>query len=98
MTQEIQKLINKFHNTGKYSKKRKALTEILRKNTILHFNYVKLNSEIKRVTVIYNSDYTYEIPPTDSDFIYLFDSDSGIFKHFKLLRISDIEFSFIGKG
>lgn len=93
--EKIESLIQKFYHTTRYSKKRKFLTNALKLGAILDFNYQKLNGEIKSYTIIYNPDYTYDIPPTNSDFIYLFDTHTEIFKHFKLLRITDIEFSLI---
>jgi len=89
---KIYKLIEKFNENISFRKKRKILTKILKKGVVISFDYEKMNGEVKQVHSKYNPDYTYDVPPKESNFIYLFDINADFFKHYKLERISNITF------
>ena len=87
-----EKRIRKLNNEVlSYSDKRNFINKILRSGEDLTFNYTKVDNSVRSVVVSWNDDYNYDIPDENSDFTYLYDSEAGIFKHFKLDKIVDIE-------
>jgi hypothetical protein len=88
------KRLNKL-NSGKklsYLKKRKLINKILKSGQDICFDYEKVDGTIRNVNVSWDDNFTYDSVAVNSDFTYLYDSDSGIFKHFKLDKIMDIKF------
>ena len=76
--------------TLSFSKRRDALTNVLENGAKIVFNYEKKDNSVRAVNVAWSDDYTYDIPPENSDFIFMYDEDDDYFKHFKLDKISDI--------
>ena len=87
--EKIQSLVNIVENHSlSYKERRDALTKLLEDGNKISFNYEKKNGAVRVVNVEWSDDYTYDIPPDDSDYIFLYDSDDDFFKHFKLDKIS----------
>jgi len=76
-----------------YNKRRKALTKVLKIVSDITFDYEKKDSSSRSVSVSYNEDYTYDKPKKEDNFIYMYDVDANLFKHFKLDKISNITFN-----
>jgi len=90
---QIQELIDiSMDRNETYEVRRQALSDALEKGAIISFNYEKKDGSSRVVNVEWNDDYTYDIPPEDSDFIYLYDMDDQWFKHFKIDKMSELQF------
>ena len=76
--------------TLSYDERRLALTDVLEAGAKVSFNYQKKDNSVRSVNVVWNDDYTYDVPPEGSDFIYMYDEDDDFFKHFKIDKISSI--------
>jgi len=89
----IDKLYMVEDSSLSYNKRRKALTKVLKIVSDITFDYEKKDCSSRSVSVSYNEDYTYDKPKKEDNFIYMYDVDNDLFKHFKLDKISNIKFN-----
>ena len=91
---EIDTLLRIGEDTNEsFSVRRQAYSDALEKGAKMEFNYEKKDSSVRTVKVVWEDDYRYELPPEDSNFIYMYDEEDDKFKHFIFDKMSEVQFS-----
>ena len=76
--------------SNSYRRRRSAICDVLELGATLSFDYEKKDGSSRVVNVAWDDDYTYDVPPIESDYINMYDIDDDFFKRFFLDKMSNI--------